>query len=118
MLGQAVGAITNATHGMTRAAVSLPYYRHIMPYGLAKFKRFAVDVWDISPAGKTDEQIAEEGLSAMESWMKELGLVMNITELGADESMLGDLVNATLVMRGGYKVLTKEEILQIFKESL
>ena len=118
MLGQAVGALTDATHGMTLAAVSLPYYRHIMPYGLAKFKRFAVDVWDISPAGKTDEQIAEEGLSAMESWMKELGLVMNITELGADESMLGDLVNATLVMRGGYKVLTKEEILQIFKESL
>lgn len=118
MLGQAVGAITNATHGMTLAAVSLPYYRHIMPYGLAKFKRFAVNVWDISPAGKTDEQIAEEGLSAMESWMKELGLVMNITELGADESMLGDLVNATLVMQGGYKVLTKEEILQIFKESL
>ena len=118
MLGQAVGAITNATHGMTLAAVSLPYYRHIMPYGLAKFKRFAMNVWDISPEGKTDEQIAEEGLSAMESWMKELGLVMNITELGADESMLGDLVNATLVMRGGYKVLTKEEILQIFKESL
>lgn len=118
MLGQAVGAITNATHGMTLAAVSLPYYRHIMPYGLAKFKRFAVNVWDISPAGKTDEQIAEEGLSAMENWMKELGLVMNITELGADESMLGDLVNATLVMQGGYKVLTKEEILQIFKESL
>ena len=118
MLGQAVGAITNATHGMTLAAVSLPYYRHIMPYGLAKFKRFAMNVWDISPEGKTDEQIAEEGLSAMESWMKELGLVMNITELGADESMLGDLVNATLVMRGGYKVLTKEAILQIFKESL
>lgn len=118
MLGQAVGAITNATHGMTLAAVSLPYYRHIMPYGLAKFKRFAMNVWDISPAGKTDEQIAEEGLSAMENWMKELGLVMNITELGADESMLGDLVNATLVMQGGYKVLTKEEILQIFKESL
>lgn len=118
MLGQAVGAITNATHGMTLAAVSLPYYRHIMPYGLAKFKRFAMNVWDISPEGKTDEQIAEEGLSAMESWMKELGLVMNITELGVDESMLGDLVNATLVMRGGYKVLTKEEILQIFKESL
>ena len=36
MLGQSVGAYTNATHGMTLAAVSLPYYRHIMPYGLAK----------------------------------------------------------------------------------
>lgn len=43
MLGQAVGAYTNATHGMTLAAVSLPYYRHIMPYGLQKFKQFAVN---------------------------------------------------------------------------
>ncbi|MGN0690477.1 MAG: iron-containing alcohol dehydrogenase, partial [Oscillospiraceae bacterium] len=45
MLGQAVGAITDATHGMTLAAVSLPYYRHIMPYGLSKFRRFAVNVF-------------------------------------------------------------------------
>lgn len=118
MLGQAVGALTDATHGMTLAAVSLPYYRHIMLYGLAKFKRFAENVWDVSPDGKTDEQVAEEGLRAMEGWMKELGLVMNISDLGANEGMLDDLVNATLVMTGGYKVLTKEEIGQIFKESL
>lgn len=118
MLGQAVGALTDATHGMTLAAVSLPYYRHIMPYGLAKFKRFAENVWDVSPDGKTDEQVAEEGIRAMEGWMKELGLVMNISDLGANEGMLDDLVNATLVMTGGYKVLTKEEIGQIFKESL
>ena len=43
---------------------------------------------------------------------------MNITELGANESMLDDLVKSTLVMQGGYKVLTAEEIRQIFKESL
>ena len=34
MLGQAVGAYTDATHGMTLSAVSLPYYRYIMPYEL------------------------------------------------------------------------------------
>ena len=118
MLGQAVGAITDATHGMTLAAVSMPYYRHILPYGLPKFKRYAINVWNIDPAGKTDEQIAGEGLAAMEAWMKKLGLVMNITDLGANESMLDDLVKSTLVMQGGYKVLTAEEIRQIFRESL
>ena len=41
MLGQSVGAYTDATHGMTLAAVSLPYYRYILPYGVQKFKRFA-----------------------------------------------------------------------------
>ena len=118
MLGQAVGAVTDATHGMTLSAVSMPYYRHIMRYGLEKFRRFAVNVWNVSPEGKTAEAVAEEGLAAMEAWMRSLGLVMNISDLGATESMLDDLVNATLVMTGGYKVLDKEEIRAIFKESL
>ena len=118
MLGQAVGAHTDATHGMTLSAVSLPYYRHILPYGLKRFRRFAVNVWGVDPAGKTDEQIAEEGLSAMESWMKELGLAMNISQLGATEEMIPGLVESTLIMQGGYKVLTKEEIAQIFRASL
>lgn len=118
MLGQSVGAYTNATHGMTLAAVSLPYYRHIMPYGLAKFKRFAINVWDVDPEGKNDEQIAEEGLKAMESWMKELGLVMNISELGATEEMLEGIAEGTLVMPGGYKVLEKDEIREILRESM
>ena len=59
MLGQAVGAYTDATHGMTLSAVSLPYYQYIMPYGLSKFCRFAVNVWEVDPAGKADEQVAE-----------------------------------------------------------
>lgn len=118
MLGQAVGGYTNATHGMTLSAVSLPYYRYIMPYGLAKFKRFAINVWNISPNGKSDQQIAEEGLAAMESWMKELGLVMNITELGATEKMIEGIADVTVVLPGGYKLLQREEIIRILRESL
>lgn len=118
MLGQAVGGYTNATHGMTLSAVSLPYYRYILPYGLAKFKRFAIHVWDVSPDGKSDQQIAEEGLSAMESWMKELGLVMNITELGATEDMIEGIADVTVVLPGGYKPLEREDIICILRASL
>ena len=118
MLGQAVGAYTNATHGMTLAAVSLPYYRHILPYGLPKFKRFAIEVWKVNPEGKTDEAIAEEGLKAMEAWMKELGLAMNISELGATEDMIDGIADATFILKGGYKVLSREEVVTILKESL
>ena len=118
MLGQSVGAYTDATHGMTLAAVSLPYYRHILPYGVQKFKRFAVNVWDVNPEGKTDEQIAGEGLAAMVGWMKELGLIMNISELGATEDMIEGIADGTLIMPGGYKVLDREEIVNILKECL
>lgn len=118
MLGQAVGGYTNATHGMTLAAVSLPYYRHILPYGLPKFKRFAIEVWKVNPEGKTDEEIAEEGLKAMEDWMKELGLAMKISELGATKDMIDGIADATLLLEGGYKVLKREEVVAILKESL
>lgn len=117
MLGHSVGALTEATHGMALAAVSMPYYRFILPYGVEKFKRYAVNVWNVNPEGKTDKEIAEEGLNRMEAWMKKIGLVMNITELGAKEEMLDDLVKSTFVMEGGYKVLNKDDIKAILKAS-
>lgn len=118
MLGQAVGAYTDATHGMTLAAVSLPYYKHIMPYGLAKFKRFATEVWGVDAKGKSDEQVANEGLAAMENWMKKIGLAMNISELGATPDMIDGIADSTFILTGGYKVLTREEVVSILKASL
>jgi len=118
MIGQAIGGYTDATHGMTLAAVSLPYYRYIMPYGLQKFKRYAINVWNVNPEGKTDEQIAKEGLKRMEEYMKELGLVMNIKDLGVTEDMLEGIAKNTFILEGGYKVLTREEIVEILKASM
>ena len=118
MLGQSVGAYTDATHGMTLAAVSLPYYRFIMPFGLKKFARFAVEVWGVSAEGKTDRELAEEGLSAMESWMKELGLVMSLRELGVTEDMIEGIADGTFILEGGYKVLSRDEVIHILKESM
>ncbi len=86
--------------------------------GVEKFKRFAINVWDVDAQGKTDEQVAKEGLFAMEEWMKELGLVMNISELGASEEMLAGFAEGTIILPGGYKVLNRDEIIQILKESL
>lgn len=118
MIGQAIGAHTDATHGMTLSAVSVPYYKFIMPYGLKKFVRFAVNVWGVSPVGKTDETVAEEGLQAMEAWMRRIGLVMNISDLGVKKDMLDGIVKSTLIMQGGYKVLTADDVLTVLKNSL
>ena len=118
MIGQSIGAYTNATHGMTLSAVSIPYYRFIMPYGLEKFKRYAVNVWNVNPEGKTDEQVAQEGLAAMESWMREMGLVMNARDLGVTEEMLEGIAEGTFLLEGSYKVLTKEDVIRIVKESM
>lgn len=118
MIGQSVGAYTDATHGMTLSAVSIPYYRFIMPYGLNKFKRFATEVWGICAEGKTDDQIAEEGLQAMENWMKQIGVALKLSELGVTEDMIDGITEGTLILEGGYKVLSKDEVKQIIKASM
>ena len=118
MLGQAVGAYTDATHGMTLAAVSLPYYRFILPNGMRKFARFATEVWGVSPEGKDDTALAREGLAAMEDWMRTLGLTMRIGELGATEEMLEGIADATILLDGGYRPPNRAQVLEILRECL
>lgn len=118
MLGQSLGGYTNAAHGMTLSAISMPYYRYIMPCGISKFRRFAINVWGINPNGKTNEQTAKEGLKKMEAWMKELGLVLSISELGATKDMIGMIADTTIIKTGGYKILSRDEIAVILLESL
>ena len=118
MLGQAVGAHTDATHGMTLAAVSMAYYRYIMKYGLKKFARYAAVVWGVNADGKSDEEVAAEGLSEMEKWMTGLGLTMNLTELGVTPDMIDAIADSTVTKKGGYKALDKAEIKKILRESL
>ena len=50
--------------------------------------------------------------------MKELGLIMNLKKLGVTEDMMDGLVKATLIMEGGYKVLSQEDVLKILKKSM
>ena len=118
MLGQAIGAHTDATHGMTLSAVALPYYRFIMPCGLPKFARFATAAWGVDPTGKTEEELAVAGLDAMETWMREIGCVMSAGELGMTEDMVEDVADSTLIMQGGYHALTRDEVVQVLRESL
>lgn len=118
MIGQAIGAHTDATHGMTLSAVSLPYYRHVMRYGLPKFVRFAQSVWGVRPDGKSDEQIASEGLAALEQWMHDIGVVMHSAQLGVTESNIEAIADSTLIFDAGYHKLTRAEVVEILRQSL
>ena len=53
----------------------------------------------------------------MEAWMKKIGLVMNITELGEKREMLDGMVKSTLIMNGGYKVMDEKDIRAVLQAS-
>lgn len=118
MIGQSIGGVTNATHGMTLSAISLAYYHYIMPYGLPQFVKFAKNVWNVDATNKSDSEVASEGLNKMEKWMKKLGLVMNIHDLGVEENMFDSIVDGTFVSDSGYKKLSREDVYNILKTSM
>jgi len=118
MIGQAIGAYTDATHGMTLSGVSVAYYRHIMKCAVKRFARFARVVWEIPSAGKDDLQLASEGIDALASWIREIGAASEITSLGVTIDMLDGIADATIILTGGYKTLGHDEIVEILRESL
>lgn len=117
MIEHQLGAYTDCAHGMGLAAVSLPYYRMIYPYGIDKFVRFATQVWGVNPEGKTKEEIAEAGIDALEQFTKECGIVTSIEKLGATKEMLSNIAESTVIIGNGYKKISNQDVLTILEQA-
>jgi alcohol dehydrogenase YqhD (iron-dependent ADH family) len=103
---------------MTLSSVSVAYYRHVMKYGLSRFARFARVVWDIPAEGKSEEQLASEGIDALADWIKKIGAASEISSLGVTPEMIDGIADATIIFDAGYKKLTPDEIKEILRHSL
>ncbi len=112
-----LGAYTDCNHGAGLAVLHPTYYLHIYKDGLAKFKRFATEVWDISSDRKTDEETARAGIDELERFIREIGLPATLQELGIHGDVdLKAVADSCAVVPGSYRKLTQEEIFEIFKE--
>ncbi len=112
-----LGAYTDCNHGAGLAVLHPVYYRHIYRSGIPKFKKFAVNVWEIPADGKSDVETAGAGVEALADFIKEIGMPTTLQELGIDETVdLKEIADSCAVIPGSYKKMTHEEILEIFQE--
>lgn len=112
-----LGAYTDCGHGQGMAVLHPPYYRHIYRDGLPKFARFAVNVWGISPEGKSREELARAGIDALEAFIRDMGLPTTLRQLGIkDQKQLKSIADSCRFSPGGYRKILPGEILEIFKE--
>lgn len=111
-----LGAYSNCNHGKGLAVIHPVYYRHIYQNGLAKFVRFAENVWEISSEGKNEEEIAAAGILALSEFINEIGLPTTLKELGVKKEQLKEIADSCGISQGSYKIMTHEEIFQIFEE--
>ena len=112
-----LGAYTDCGHGQGMAVLHPSYYRHIYRDGLSKFSRFAVNVWEISPEGKSREELARAGIAALETFIRDMGLPTTLRQLGIkDQKQLKSIADSCRFSPGGYRKILPGEILEIFKE--
>lgn len=112
-----IGAYTGCSHGEGLAVLHPVYYRHICGAGAAKFARFATAVWGILEDGKTQNELAEEGVEALASFIREIGLPATFSELGiGPETDLKEIADSCLCTQGACRIMSHEEILHILQE--
>ena len=113
-----LSAYYDVAHGMGLAAISPSYYRHIIDFGLSKFKKFAINVFGVSTDNKTDKEIALEGINKLEEFFKNIGATTTLRELGiTNKEELNEIAKTCFVSKSAYKVMSTDDIKAILQNA-
>lgn len=112
-----LGAYTDCNHGQGLAVIHPVLYRHMYEDGVKQFARMAEEVWEIPAEGKSQEELAKEGIQALADFIQEIGLPSTFTEMGiTDKSVLKKVADTCNLTAGCCKKLSREEVLEILEE--
>ena len=116
MIEHQLGAYTDCSHGEGLAVIHPVLYRHIYKSGVARFARFAQNVWGIAPKGSKKETAAA-GIDALAAFIREIGLPTSFAELGIPaDTDLRAVADSAILTAGCCKKLSHDEIYEILKE--
>ena len=77
-MGHEISAKYDTAHGASLAVMFPAWMKYVYKHDVKRFVQFATRVWDVDPAGKTDEQIALEGIAAMQNFFISLGMPASV----------------------------------------
>lgn len=115
-----IGAWYDVSHGAGLSAIFPSWMRYVMDANVPLFKQYAVRVWEIDPAGKSDEEVAREGIDRTEAFFKEIGSPISLGELDIDDTNIEEMSQRVTKAGplGNVKKLGKEDVKQIFTMAL
>ncbi len=109
-----LGAYTDCNHGQGLAVIHPAYYRHIVKDAPDKFSRFAKVVFGVDTA--------EEGVDALENFIKECGLPTKMSQLKSTveitPEVLRQVADTCNIIKCNPRELSRDEIYEILMECL
>lgn len=117
-----MGGMFGVTHGAGLAAIWPSWARYVAGDCLPRFVRFARNVMGVTGAG-TDEEIAEAGIRAMEDFYHQIGMPVNMKELGIapTDGQIEEMAAGCMAASGGHtgsaRKLSQEDMIRIYKNA-
>jgi len=116
----AVSAVYDIPHGGGLAIIFPKWMRYVYRENIARFVRFAVEVWNVDPTGKTDDEVALEGIAATEAFFARIGAPTRLADYEIDDQHLQLMAEKATPYGqiGNFKKLSSEDVAQILRMSL
>lgn len=116
----AVSAVYDIPHGGGLAILFPNWMKHNLHVDVARFKRLAINVFEVNPEGKSDEQIALEGIDALRAFWTSIGAPSRLADYDIDDSQIETMADKAMVFGpfGNFNKLEREDVVAIYKASL
>lgn len=114
-----LSAFYDITHGVGLAILTPYWMEYVLDdTSVDKFAEFAQNVWNV-PYKEDKYAVAKEGIQRLKQFFLSLQMPSHLHEVGIDEQHFEIMAEkASRKMQGGYRSLTKEEVMQIYKNAL
>ncbi|OCT15647.1 butanol dehydrogenase [Paenibacillus pectinilyticus] len=115
-----LSAVYDIPHGGGLAIVFPNWMAHCAEEDPSRMKKLAMTVFGIDAAGKTDHEVAEEGIQALRQFWDSLGAPSRLGYYGIDDQRIEELVHKSFMKPsiGQYKVMTRDTVRDILLRSL
>lgn len=115
-----LSAIYDIPHGAGLSIVYPNWMKHVYRERIERFVQFAVRVWDVDPAGKTDDEIALAGIQATRDFFTRIGAPATLAEVGIGSDRLKEMADKAVQFGpiGHFKRLTSEDVEAIYRLGL
>ena len=113
-----LSAVFDVAHGAGLAVVHPNYMKYFCSYAPERYARYAVQVWGVDPTGKSELEVAHEGIQCTREFFNEIGAPATLTDLEIPESAIDDLAARTDLSCWAYKELTREDVKAILRMAL
>jgi alcohol dehydrogenase YqhD (iron-dependent ADH family) len=115
-----VSAIYDIAHAAGLSIIFPNWMKYVYKQRVDRFVQYAVRVWDIDPAGKSDDELALAGIQATRDYFTRIGAPATLADLNIDDAHLDQMASEAVVFGpiGSFKRLEAADVKEILRMSL